>query len=340
MPPTLSICIPTHQGRAGTLAYGLDALLSQARGGIDSRIEICISDNASADGTEQLVRNLAADSPLPIRYRRNVVDIGPGRNIVQAIDMASGEYCWIMSSDDAFAEGALHRMLELLAEHPGVGGVSTACAVFDRVMERRLPAPTDRFPAGDRTREIEGLSSIVEELGSCFIGMSTQVVQRRAWLQCAGKHRNSRLVDGLLPHIAFLVGAAYSQPTWLWCPEPLIRWRSGAWVTDGIDDFMARILDDLASSLLAHLDPRDPGYRHAVAKFARVTYSPRALRNMAALPTHTARGRWRLARVLVRRLYWLQDFWWPMAPNLLLPAAVIKASRRARALARKLVSGR
>ena len=338
MATALSICIPTHDGRARPLEYGLNAVLRQANDSLASRLEVCVSDNASNDGTGEMVREASGGSPVPIHYRRNAVDLGPGRNILQSIEMASGEYCWLLSSDDALAEGALERMFKLLGGHSGVGGVSTACEVFDSVMERRLPTPTDRFPAGHGPRVIEGLSAIVEELGPCFIGMSAQVVHRGAWLGAARAQGQSALVDGLLPHIVFLVGAAQSRPRWLWCPEPLIKWRAAGGIYGGIDNYMARILEDLAVSLSTYVGPQDPGYRRAITSFARTNYSPHALRTMAVLPTHTVRGRRRLIGVLLRRLYWLPEFWRSMLPSVLIPGIVVRVVRKARRVAAAVVT--
>jgi abequosyltransferase len=338
--PKLSICTPTHDGRARTLLYGLEEIIKQASGNLSSQVEVCISDNASSDGTEELVHGLSARSPIPISYRRNRVDLGLGPNILQAIDMARGDYCWLMSSDDALADGALERILQLLAEHPGIAGVSVACRVYDADLDQSLPTPTDRFPSGDRPRVIEGLGEIVEELGSHFIGISLHIVQRNAWLVGARSYRSSQLVDGLVPHIVFLVGAAHVQPRWLWCPEPLIKWRSTTTITGGLEGFMAGILDHLALSLSAYLSPRDPAYRRAIAKFAKTTLAPRGLRTMAVMPTHSRRGRRELTRVLVRRLYWLPRFWLSMAPSMLLPPVWIKAVRKALRLTRAALPAR
>ena len=332
MAPALSICIPTHDGRAGTLSYALDELLGQAAAGLASRVEVCISDNASRDGTEELIRDLSPQSPAPIRYRRNEANLGPGRNFLQVIEMATGGYCWLMSSDDALAVGGLSRMLELIDEHPGIAGVSTTCQVFDAEMERQLPTPAERFPAGDTTGVVEGLSAIVDELGPAFIGMSGHVVARDLWLEAARTHGETTLMDGLLPHVGLLVGAAQRRPRWLWCPEPLVRWRS-VHIPAAIDDFMAGILDDLALSLSRPLGPRDPGYRRAIARFARTNYAAPVLRTMATLPTHTARGRVRLAYVLLRRVWWLPDLWRSMIPSLLVPGLIVRAVRRGRRVA-------
>jgi glycosyltransferase involved in cell wall biosynthesis len=328
--PKLSICTPTHEGRAGTLAFGLERLLGQVTGAIATQVEVCISDNASMDGTEDAVARLAARSPIPIHYRRNPVDLGAGRNILQSVEMARGDYCWLVSSDDALAPGALARMLELLAQHPDIGGASVAYEAFDPALERPLPTPRDRMPRGDRARVIEGLKPIVEEIGPYYAGISVHVVKRRAWLAAVDLHRSSPLVDGLFPFVVFLVGAAATTPCWLWCPEPLIQWRSRSTPFPDMDGLMAGMLDDLAASLLAYLDSRDPVYRRVIARFAVLNVSSRAVRDIATHPTHTLRGRAHLIRVLLRRLYWHPSFWYSIAPSTLLPGLPIRAARRLR----------
>ena len=45
----LSICIPTHDGRREQLREAVESVLTQSKDGV----EICISDNASEDGTQE-----------------------------------------------------------------------------------------------------------------------------------------------------------------------------------------------------------------------------------------------------------------------------------------------
>ena len=51
--PLLSVCVPTHDGRRGALSELLEGLVVQADD-LPGLIEVCVSDNASADGTTEL----------------------------------------------------------------------------------------------------------------------------------------------------------------------------------------------------------------------------------------------------------------------------------------------
>ena len=54
----LSICIPTYN-RKVFLKENIDAILSQVTPGFEDLIELCISDNASDDGTLELLKEYA-----------------------------------------------------------------------------------------------------------------------------------------------------------------------------------------------------------------------------------------------------------------------------------------
>jgi len=107
----LSICIPTYN-RAKYLEQTLASILRQVGEEILPNIEICVSDNASTDGTEALIHQLQQSQRARIVYSRNEKNEGADRNYMRAIELAGGEYCWFMGSDDLLNDGALARMLE------------------------------------------------------------------------------------------------------------------------------------------------------------------------------------------------------------------------------------
>src|SRR5437764_14939232 len=114
MPPRLSICIPTHNGRRAELQHLLGTILSQLTPSDQARVEIVISDNASSDGTEEMVRAAAADHSRSLAYHRNHRDIGGTANIFRSVDLAAGEYCWVVGSDDGLEPRALETVLHTL----------------------------------------------------------------------------------------------------------------------------------------------------------------------------------------------------------------------------------
>ncbi len=104
----LSVCIPTYN-RATFLGAALDSVIRQAT----DEVEIVVSDNASTDHTEALVREYQARFPR-IRYHRNPENLGADRNFLKVVELAEGEYCWLLGSDDALGPSALRQVLQRL----------------------------------------------------------------------------------------------------------------------------------------------------------------------------------------------------------------------------------
>jgi len=111
--PTLSICIPTYN-RAGYLAELLESIVTQL-GGFEDRVEICVSDNASTDNTDEIIQQFSARCSNLI-YHKNIQNFGPDENFLQCVRIASGEYAWIIGSDDKLCEGALREIFILLSQ--------------------------------------------------------------------------------------------------------------------------------------------------------------------------------------------------------------------------------
>lgn len=79
----LSICIPTHN-RAGFLDEAIASIASQVSDDMVGAVELCISDNASLDNTEQLVDSWRQRLKIPIMYRKNERNLGADANYLAA----------------------------------------------------------------------------------------------------------------------------------------------------------------------------------------------------------------------------------------------------------------
>jgi abequosyltransferase len=84
MAPLLSICIPTYN-RARCLAALLDSIHAQKT----DEVEIIVSDKASTDDTRAIVKKYP-----DIIYGRSVKNLGFDANVLRAVSLASGKYCW------------------------------------------------------------------------------------------------------------------------------------------------------------------------------------------------------------------------------------------------------
>jgi glycosyltransferase involved in cell wall biosynthesis len=106
--PLISFCIPTYN-RALLLKEALDSIAGDAHG---FPVEIVVSDNASTDGTPEVLEGCS--TPIPIRYRRNDRNLGAAPNLLEAIRMARGEFLWILSDDDCIVPGIVRHVFGIL----------------------------------------------------------------------------------------------------------------------------------------------------------------------------------------------------------------------------------
>ncbi|GAB2718027.1 glycosyltransferase [Paenibacillus thermoaerophilus] len=111
--PVLSICIPTYN-RASDLRRCLDSIFAQI--GDCSLIEVCVSDNASPDGTPEVTAEFAARYPN-FRHWRNGSNIGAERNILKLLDEARGMYVKLQGDDDFFVDLTVLPLMNIAHTH-------------------------------------------------------------------------------------------------------------------------------------------------------------------------------------------------------------------------------
>lgn len=108
----LSICIPTYNG-GENLKYNVNKLIKMQP---EYDFEICVSDNASDDGTQEFM-NAAASEYEFIKYHKNKENMGIAYNFDYVLNMASGEYRWLLGDDDEIVEENLGKVIQVLKEH-------------------------------------------------------------------------------------------------------------------------------------------------------------------------------------------------------------------------------
>lgn len=122
--PLVSICIPTYNS-AKFLREFLDSIVNQTY----PNKEIIISDNASTDETEKIVKEYVEN--YKIKYYRNDKNIGAEANFTRCIELAEGEFIAIYHSDDIYDKEIIARQVEYLNGHLNSGAVSTLAYDID-----------------------------------------------------------------------------------------------------------------------------------------------------------------------------------------------------------------
>ena len=98
-----------------------------------------VSDNASTDGTEALVRDFCSRHP-GLRYLRNATNLGFDGNVVSCIENAAGEYVAFCSDDDLVPAGFLGGLLrDLLDSRPVAAYVNHTPFFHDNPRETAMP---------------------------------------------------------------------------------------------------------------------------------------------------------------------------------------------------------
>jgi glycosyltransferase involved in cell wall biosynthesis len=164
--PKVSIAIPTYN----SAEYLREAIHSILRQQLDN-LEIVISDNASEDHTEEVVRSF--QDPR-IRYLRNEQNIGSGRNLDRCLHLATGEYVKLLCADDVLLDGIVARQVAVLDNEPGVTLVSCNLSLTDAELH---PTGTAHFfPGHAQGSRLQALC-----LGTCnnYIGGPSNFLFRR-----------------------------------------------------------------------------------------------------------------------------------------------------------------
>jgi abequosyltransferase len=102
----LSICIPTHN-RGSFLKETLESITPQ----YNDSIEIVILDSASTDNTRDVALEYHTKFP-GINYCYKDEKMGIDVDMAKTVELAKGEYCWLMSSDDAITPNAIEILFE------------------------------------------------------------------------------------------------------------------------------------------------------------------------------------------------------------------------------------
>ncbi len=113
----LSICIPTYN-RATSLANCLNSIKIAQKFIDNIEVEVCISDNASDDNTEEVVKSF--EKEIKIKYLKNYENLGFAKNAIKVVSAASGEFSWLIGDDDLIIPTAFQKISKLIQDNSEV----------------------------------------------------------------------------------------------------------------------------------------------------------------------------------------------------------------------------
>ncbi|OFV92560.1 MAG: hypothetical protein A3H95_06600 [Acidobacteria bacterium RIFCSPLOWO2_02_FULL_64_15] len=328
----LAICIPTHHGRAPYLRELLGSIARQMPSGRERQIEICISDNASADGTRELVADLRSSIGVPVKYFRFEQDMRGVRNFLNVVDMAEADYCWLVGSDDLILPGGIERILATLDRSPEVQGLSVNKLNFDRSLQKSMgPDHELVLPSHPAcSRMLTGLEEIASNLALSLTFMSAHIFRRHVWQEIVREVG----LDGLcamrhFPHTYVYLRIAGGEGRWYWLAEYCVIQRLDNFSILEENDrllsaYVAEVTDDLEKVWLATV-PADRVWSDLMRRLFFLYWNPIDV----FLRLTDRRVKWDDQRQMredcVRRFRAYPMFWLTTYPVLWVPVPVCRA---------------
>lgn len=215
----LSLCIPTYN-RSRFIGETLENIVQQAT----DEIEIVISDNASEDNTEEVVRTYQEKFPR-ITYFRWDRNMGADKNFLKVIELAKGEYCWFVSSDDCVEENAIQHVLWQLTQYPDIGGASVDQIVYSFDLKHKLrgvPIAGGKLCSDYLFTDREKCISI---LGLYFGYLSGQIINRSLWNQILSEETLDPYMNAFV-HVYVIGKMLHKNPHWLYVSKKCIKYRT------------------------------------------------------------------------------------------------------------------
>ena len=237
----ISICIPTFN-RANYLTNCLNSiLLCKVNSKVD--FQVCVSDNCSTDETEKLVQS--TQMKLNIKYYKSSENIGRVRNYMNVIDMADGEFVWLLGDDDLLLPHTVDKLNALICKHKSIDyfyinsfHLSTQYVLsFPQPFNiNNLPEDMIPFSSYPYSGELPFLDLVNPKISFDFLGgMFLAVFKRQKWIEnvnvldenAISDPREFSHFDNTFPHLK-IFAKAFAKSKAYFHAEPLSVCLTGA----------------------------------------------------------------------------------------------------------------
>lgn len=172
--PLVSIVIPAFNPRF--FAMALQSALAQTC----ARLEVVVCDDSQDDEIERIVRSFEGLGQVSLRYVRNAQRLGFVGNLVQAVELASGEFVKVLCDDDRLLVHCVEQQAQVLQEHAEVSLVLAPRLLAD-ADNFILPIRLSNVPIASAASVFKGgdILSVLEGRTINFLGNFSAALMRR-----------------------------------------------------------------------------------------------------------------------------------------------------------------
>lgn len=237
----LSICVPTYN-RAAHLRNCLNSLI-QSGVAAHSEVQICISDNCSTDDTKQVIDDVSGR--ISLKYQKNAANIGLARNLLEVVQMAEGEFVWMIGDDDLVMPQAGEMIINLIRQHKEVDYFYANANHLTTEYVHSFPQPfsldnlpkkMEPFSPRVSSGELPFLKLIDPQTSFDFLGgIFLSVFRRTMWLSNVDVLDKAALMDAgtyshfdnTFPHVK-IFAKAFAHSRAYFCAQPASVCLKGA----------------------------------------------------------------------------------------------------------------
>jgi abequosyltransferase len=154
--------------------------------------------------------------------------MGVDRDMATAVELARGEFCWLMSSDDLVKSGAISKMLHEISSGDDIYLCDvTLCDYSMRPIRNKIflssSRDTNQFDLADRGQLLRYLK-LATSNNALFCYMSSIVFRRASWINIG---YNNRFSGTGYAHVFTLLSFIKTRCLIKYIPFPLVLNRSG-----------------------------------------------------------------------------------------------------------------
>jgi glycosyltransferase involved in cell wall biosynthesis len=231
--PSISICIPTL-GRLVELEKCFESIFNQQK----SDLEIVVVSPNDSQSLADLVSRFCKCG-LSIVLKKSSGGGSLAADLIEAIELATGSYCWLLSDDDVLESGAISTVEDLLSKNRDIGGMSVNYVGYDKdlLVRRRVPCAFDGYQ-GAAAHKFSGKTDLVLSLGMHLGFMSCQIVKRHAITSRLAQLKADPLLEMNYWIVVDLIASAERSAGWFYLPDCLVGYRAD---NDSIDEALGQL---------------------------------------------------------------------------------------------------
>lgn len=236
----LTFCIPVYN-RGDYLGETLDSIICQAT----DEIQIVVSDNASTDNTKEVVIE-AQKKFKNIEYFCWDENQGADINYLKTVELAVGEYCWFLGSDDTIEKHAIQRILreielgcDIYLSSEYLCDLKMKPYTIHHLLDERVE---DRVFNFNDDSELYEYFTLAQSQSALFGYLSSIIFKRVKWNKI---NYDDSYTGTLYSHMFMLYSFIEYGCKLKYIKEPLVYWRSGNDSFGGAGKIQSRYLVDI-----------------------------------------------------------------------------------------------